>query len=376
MLGAVVVAAVIGMGTASPQEAGTESDTPLAPARPASNPAPGYSRPVVVSLSSVSAALSLSPLVLDLIRIEQSPWFAGAQARIPLMASPTPLFAIDPLEGVAVNGALWALEGLESAATYAYSVTGRPGYELAASASSVFALHVGFYGAYAIYRDTRLRCASPASVDDAWKPQSFTDLVSAPFRPANYAHWLVAMPLAAAAQSGLALILLSIAADVLQQGPPGTIQAGAVALGLGESVALGLLAGVTEEALFRGFLYEELKHSIGKVGAHIADAVLFSAAHVPETLSLESSVTPALFGLLLAVGILSRAGFAVLADFAYDQGGLQESVPLHAAWDTILFLAEVAVTGKGFLPGSLIRPTGGAGSRSPGVPLPIVQLSF
>jgi membrane protease YdiL (CAAX protease family) len=374
----VVVSLAMSVSSADAEDSpGSATDVPSSPGViPSEHTA--YSRAAVIGVSTTSAALSLSPLVLDIIPIRQSPWFLGAQARIPLLMSPTPLFAIDTGEAFAVNGSLWALEVAESAAIYGYSVTGRSGYKLAASFADVSALHVGFYGAYAIYRDMRLRCRSLAYADDGWKPQSFLDLLDASFHPANYEHWLVAMPIAAAAQSGALLILLGIAADLATPGARISVNAGSVVLGVGEGVVLGLMAGVTEEALFRGFIYEELKHSIGKVGAHIADAVLFSAAHVPETLALESSVgSPGLFAVLVALGVLSRAGFAVLADFAYDQGGLQESVPLHAAWDTILFLAEVAVTGKGYLPGSVIRSNVVAGtSRTPTIPVPTVQFSF
>jgi hypothetical protein len=60
----------------------------------------------------------------------------------------------------------------------------------------------------------------------------------------------------------------------------------------------------TEEALFRGVFYEELKLSVGPWPARVID----STAEI----------------------VVQLAAFGLIAEMAYDQGGLPESVALHA----------------------------------------------
>jgi membrane protease YdiL (CAAX protease family) len=132
---------------------------------------------------------------------------------------------------------------------------------------------------------------------------------------------------------------------------------------------LSLDAGVTEEAFFRGLLYEELEASLPRRAARATDITLFTLAHVPGQLENRDS------GELIAAGLVSRALAALLFEVAYDEGGLPESVALHAIWDTLVFV-EAALTNGHPIRGSIVLP-GSLSGRSPAWSVaPQLTLSF
>jgi hypothetical protein len=337
---------------AAPQEAllpasSSPTDTP---------PPPRYTRGQAVGLGLLSAVFGLGTLGVDQLpspalgQLAPGTYYHyGTQ----LLAS-APLAAVSPIDGLEVGGLDVGLIGasLELRRERAINNDYSPYW----SAAEVLALHQGIYAAYATYRDARVGGSSDAW-NDNWRPWTADELVVAPLQPKNYRPvGLISL--------GAEVGLLSIS-GVSHFASGGTLPRTA-----GRDIALGMPlafdAGVTEEALFRGFLYEELKLSLGRGWARPIDMALFSAAHVPgELASGESAVT-------IGAGLVSRAVFALLAEIAYDEGGLPESVALHSMWDSFAFVLA-AVTGLHPLGATIsmgnARPSGSAAPTEVVVPI-------
>jgi membrane protease YdiL (CAAX protease family) len=208
-------------------------------------------------------------------------------------------------------------------------------------AAGTLSFHLSMYAAYATYREGRVRGESSAW-NDRWRPWTAQELIASPVQWRNLAHPIVLWPL------GLEVLVLG-GLTALEFSPT-PLRAGPTVRDIGLGVLTSLDAGVTEEALFRGFFYEELKQSLAPFAAHLVDMSAFALAHVPG--ELEEGIT----GLVLVENVASRLGIAYLLELAYDEGGLVESVPLHALWDVV---AETTDVLRG-------RPTFGVLIRMPG----------
>jgi hypothetical protein len=215
----------------------------------------------------------------------------------------------------------------------------QPYFDLVASLS----LHQAFYAAWLAYRDARELGASPAWNDD-WRPWSSGDLWLAPFHEKNYRHHVTGAALSI--EGGFFGLLAAINA-VAPNGRRTSATSFARDAGLG--VAAALDAGVTEEAFFRGVLYEELQLSMPKWPARVIDMTVFTAAHVPGELGANESAD------LIVLGLFTRALGALLFEIAYDEGGLPASTTLHAAWDTIAFTGVALLGGHPF-GGNMLAP--------------------
>jgi membrane protease YdiL (CAAX protease family) len=281
----------------------------------------------------------------------------GAEA-----AASAPLAVVSPADGLGVGslqlGSIAAAGALRDGARNVSS-TYTPYWNLAES----FSLHMALYATYATYRDARMRGSSEAW-QDSWQPWTADQLIIAPFQPKNLGHPIVYVPLLV--QGGL--LGLSAAATLAK----GTrVEAGPTARDAALGVGLSFDAGVTEEALFRGFFYEEMKLSLGRWPARILDMTAFSAAHVPGEVSLGYS------GEEIARGLAARAILGLLLDIAYDEGGLPESVALHSLWDTTAMVVA-AVTQTHPLGGTIgLGSSGGPTGKQPlQVVVPLLSGSF
>ena len=92
-------------------------------------------------------------------------------------------------------------------------------------------------------------------------------------------------------------------------------------------IAVGVAAPIAEEAFFRGFLIGGLRDRVGNVGALLISAAIFTLPHLPV------SIYPAIFGLGLLLGLLFL-----------QTGSLWPGVLMHAAFNTIGFVAQFAVS--------------------------------
>ncbi len=91
------------------------------------------------------------------------------------------------------------------------------------------------------------------------------------------------------------------------------------------------MTGIGEEALFRGTGYEEMKVSFGIVPAKIVDAVLFPAVHIPQQVVAGDDWAT----ILLTTAF--QSGTTFLLQWIYDQGGLKDSIAVHAWIDIISY---------------------------------------
>ena len=106
------------------------------------------------------------------------------------------------------------------------------------------------------------------------------------------------------------------------------------------------MTGVGEEALFRGTGYEEMKVSFGIIPAKLIDAVLFPAVHIPQQVVAGDDWA----SILLTTAF--QSGTTFLLQWIYDQGGLKDSIAVHAWIDiisyTLTYLFTTGTQGNNF----------------------------
>jgi membrane protease YdiL (CAAX protease family) len=284
----------------------------------------------VFSLGSIEVSALPYPTISAIAR---EPYF---QYGSELLAS-APLFGIDMGDAVGVAGVQTALIGGAigaRAAGAAYDFTARP-YWLALEGLS---LHQAVWATWATYRDARVQgLAGEWSASSKWAPLTGDQLVVAPLVPKNIARKAVYIPVSIVWGMGVLG-----AVGYLEKTPVSRTAARDALLG----AVLSWDAGVTEEAMFRGFFYEELRMSLGPWPAHLLNAAAFAGAHVPGDLDRS--------GQDIAIGIAARSIFSVIADVAYDEGGLAASTALHALWDLALFEAGALIGQGPFRPSALL----------------------
>ena len=99
------------------------------------------------------------------------------------------------------------------------------------------------------------------------------------------------------------------------------------------------MTGIGEEALFRGTGYEEMKVSFGVIPAKIIDAVVFPAVHIPQAIAAGYDW----LSILLTTGLF-QSGTTFLLQWIYDQGGLKDSIAVHAWIDIVSFVCAYLFT--------------------------------
>jgi hypothetical protein len=335
--GSMIIAALALVGSARADDAPSPNDPAHANPGAATDPAPARSgtRAGAVGWGATSGVLAASGAFIPI----PAPYVFNLQlsASAPILASSTS----DAAWSGAVQGGLIAgTVGLAFARRA--DPTWKPYYATVGSLS----LHHAFYAAWLSYRDARERASSPAWNDD-WRSWSTGELVFAPFSAKNYAHHVTG---AALSVEG-ALFGIVVAGNALATNGRPISSASSFARDVGLGVVAAWDAGVTEEAFFRGVLYEELRVSMPKWPARIIDMTVFTAAHVPGELAADESAT------LIGFGIFTRALGALLFEIAYDEGGLPASVTLHAVWDTVAFVGS-ALAGVHPFGGNMFAPLG------------------
>jgi membrane protease YdiL (CAAX protease family) len=264
-------------------------------------------------------------------------------------AASVPLTVVAPSTGAQVGGLQLAFIGGAIALREAQVRDGdlAPYVDVAESVS----FHQGLYAAYATYREARERGGS-SEWDDAWRPWGAGELLVGPLQWRNLRRPIVNVPLLIETT----VLGIGVAGNYARRN---VARSEAALRDTALALPLAWYAGVTEEALFRGFFYEELKLSMSRPLAHLVDMALFTGAHVPGELNQGWSDEQ------IALGLASRAVFSLLAEFAYDDGGLPESVALHVLWDTVALSAS-AWMGQGFFREALIGSAkNGTGSAQP-----------
>src|SRR5262249_25097056 len=160
-----------------------------------------------------------------------------------------------------VNGLAWA--GLASVLV-ALHYDG-PAVGPIATSAAIFSLHQAIWAPYALYRDMREK-AEPGAFDLDFHPSTAFELIAAPLQLKNLLHPVVLIPLAAD---------VAVAGFLLAQTGPGSPKAIVLIMNLGLGLFASWDAGITEEGMFRGFMYEEMKGPLRLWGARVVNAVLF-----------------------------------------------------------------------------------------------------
>jgi membrane protease YdiL (CAAX protease family) len=237
---------------------------------------------------------------------------AGGILLVPLLlAAPLPELFVDVPRGLEISGLDWGA----FAAFVAMQSSHSPYVQSLSHEAVAFSLDQGAYASYAVYRDLRVRLEPPEE-RHGWVPAYAAELVSAPFTPANLLHPIVLIP--AGIWIGLQALTQTTSGPLQHQQPA------AVAFNFAISAGGALDTAVAEECLFRGFIYEETRHALGKWPARVLNMLLFSLAHLPEYIGT---------GAGLIITLPELALISLLADIAYDQGGLGESIALHFLFD-------------------------------------------
>lgn len=256
-----------------------------------------------------------------------------ALSAVPLSLSGSP----DALALSIAQAGVW---GLEQAAGYGLGT-----YSIPANLLYWGKVDMTMYAAYDSYASFRLRSA--AWDNAAFRRHGFLELMGAPFGP----EFATPQTLLAVG-GGIASTLLFQLVNSPAPWDASPFATGKTYLGAAETDPLsyalataganflsGCYTGVGEEAVYRGFLHEELKGWIGAEGATAVDTAAFLAMHLFTDLARgmrwESIATHLAF---VAVGNL-------LFDWAYDSGGLRLAVSAHAWWDIAAFFMNALLNG-------------------------------
>jgi membrane protease YdiL (CAAX protease family) len=279
----------------------------------------------------VSAALSLGTLGTSRLPY---PYAYATE-----ISASAPLFAFSDEQALAIGG----VQIGEVGATRALHEATRSNTDFAPywGLASTFSFHQSMYAAYATYREGRVRGASPAW-NDGWRPWTAQELIVSPVQWHNVNHPIVLW--------SVGLETLALAGLTALDFSPTPLRAGPTVRDIGLGVLTSIDAGVTEEALFRGFFYEELKQSLPRLAAHLIDMSAFALAHVPGELEAGANT------FALAESTAARFAISYVLERAYDEGGLVESVPLHALWDIVAETTDVLRGGSTF--GAVARVSG------------------
>ncbi len=230
-------------------------------------------------------------------------------------------------------------------------------------------LDFSFFSTYAIYREGRKKAKSgiyddkwrekafgntgflsyfPYTKVGEWKPCSFFELAISPISMDNISDFLI-----------FTIIPAGILAPFLQEGLYGNdfqdsvfttgksfIGTHELPIYLGIPVAAAFLyilcsfVAIGEEALFRGFLYEEFGSTINEWVGKVADMIIFPLFHVPGEIEYYQDHPEYFFSYFLR-----RALLTFIIDLSYDRGGLSRSVAFHFWVDFTQLFAYYLING-------------------------------
>lgn len=267
-----------------------------------------------------------------------------------IISAHLPMYFVDWQQGLLFSG----LTGLTLAADHYYGENkGDPFFN---SFIGSYPLEVNLYSTYAMYATTRPRVAPseynqnwrksglrtlidqvfPCKHNDGtWRPYNLGELLLAPVSWDNLSDFFVWYP-------GLVGLLVPMIAGDHDKAIWSTGKAYIGRQQMAPGLAIPLMAlffflestiiGVTEEAHFRGFIYEEIGSGAGHWWAKAVDMIYFPAVHVPGEMSTD------LTGGEIALNFLRRSLLTFFIDISYDRGGLRRSVAMHTWIDfSLLF---------------------------------------
>ncbi|GAB1483585.1 hypothetical protein MASR2M78_24010 [Treponema sp.] len=249
-----------------------------------------------------------------------------------LFLATIPHIIIDPVNG----GINTALSGLALAGAFGMStLPDLYGDESLNHLLTNISMKYNMWSYYLGYAKAR-SMAKPGEYEEKLESISFGDMFKSCYKPKILLEPPVYIPLLAETALITGVFLLGDNSSAVWNTGEGYIGSNRVPIlaGLLAVGAVGFLTntftGIGEEALFRGFGYEEMKLSFGLVPAKALDAVLFSGVHIPQEIMGEASVGQ--IATMFAYRSLASLGL----QWAYDRGGLRSSAALHT-WSNAVF---------------------------------------
>ena len=173
---------------------------------------------------------------------------------------------------------------------------------------------------------------------------SFKDAFTAPYNPNVLSKKSVWIPIAVYTAGIIGLDCLGGFEKSVFKSGESYIGNYKVPIALGTAAVFALscfnftMTGLGEEALFRGTGYEEMKVSFGIIPAKIVDAVVFPAVHIPQ------QVVAGIDWSSILVTTLLQSGTSFLFQWIYDQGGLKDSIAVHAWVDIVSYVCSYLFT--------------------------------
>ena len=254
--------------------------------------------------------------------------------------SAVPLFLSGSPDALALSIAQAGVWGLEQAAGYGFGT-----YSIPANLLYWGKVDMTMYSAYDSYASLRLRSA--AWENSSFRRHGFLELMGAPFGP-EFATPQTMLAIG----GGIASTLLFQVASSSSPWSASPFATGKAYLGGSETDPLsfalatgaadilsGCYTGVGEEAVYRGFLHEELKARVGTAWATAIDTTAFLAMH------LFTDMARGLRWDSIAVHLAFVAAGNLLFDSSYDAGGLRLAVSAHAWWDIAAFFVDAMLNG-------------------------------
>ena len=98
-----------------------------------------------------------------------------------------------------------------------------------------------------------------------------------------------------------------------------------------QCLVIGIMAGVCEEIIFRGFMFKIIEEKLNTVAAFFIPAILFSSLHILNDIYM---------GLLSAVQLIVGGTLAGLmfAMISYKKGSVFYAVAMHTGWNCTYYL--------------------------------------
>jgi membrane protease YdiL (CAAX protease family) len=195
---------------------------------------------------------------------------------------------------------------------------------------------------YAGYQNARLRASSDEYSDaSSFREETFLSMAAAPWRLENLSRTSVWLPVIIVTGAKIVIEALSTTGKnviwTTGQAYLGQTEV-PVFVGILANLAIAIVnysfTAIGEESVFRGIGYEEMKISLGQLGAFLADSTLFAGIHVPYEFQQGKT------GSQLALNYATRFGTTFFLDWAYDDGGLQASVAEHLWLDVSMDLVS------------------------------------
>jgi membrane protease YdiL (CAAX protease family) len=258
-----------------------------------------------------------------------------------------PVYFVNPLDGIGLTLGFGGLVGIERL------MHTETNFGMLNDFAYTWLMEGTMYAAYLGYINSRIH-AAPGIYDNDWRKgitelegEEFLTFPDAKFdkewRPYGLGELFTA-PLDGNHYNDIAMVILPIAGVigplVMYSHKDAIWSTGKTYIGNWEAPAIAsiplmllffylesTIIAVSEESLFRGFLYEDIAASSGHVNAKIFDCTVFPAVHIPQEIDMGYN------GGQIALNFLRRSVLTLYLDLLYDRGGLTHSVTAHMLID-------------------------------------------